>query len=203
MAPSTEAVGSGAADDVQVEPEGPPADQLHRRHRRRRRRPVDRDARIRLAAAPGGQRGLLRDRAARRGHDRRRHRLRARRGCVRRSRTSTSRRRSPRSGRTARRPSSRAAGCAPRCASSTSKKSTPLEPVLSLREKDVKADAEGQVRQGDDPALLPGAPVPRGLADPRHRSPPRTATSRSGRSRRPTRRAPRRSRSPRQEAPRT
>ena len=38
---------------VPLEPEGPPADELHRQHQRRRRRPLDRDARLRLAAAPG------------------------------------------------------------------------------------------------------------------------------------------------------
>ena len=45
-------------------------------------------------------------------------------------------------------------------------KSTPLEPVLSLRESDVEADASRALRRGDDPALLPGAPLPGRLPDP-------------------------------------
>ena len=61
---------------------------------------------------PAGTRGLVRDRAARREHDRHRRRRRARLGAVLDARTSTSRPRSPRCGPTARRRSSRAAGCA-------------------------------------------------------------------------------------------
>ena len=54
-----------------------------------------------------------------------------------------------------------------RCASSTRRKSTPLEPVLSLREADVAPMPARPLREGDDPALLPGARLPRGLAHPR------------------------------------
>ena len=44
------------------------------------------------------------------------------------------------------------------------KQSTPLEPVLSLRKKRRGAAAEGQVREGDRAALLPGPRLPGGLA---------------------------------------
>ena len=47
---------------VHVERQGPPADQLHGRHGRGRGRPVDRDAPLQVAAAAGRQRGLVRDR---------------------------------------------------------------------------------------------------------------------------------------------
>ena len=50
---------------VHLEPEGAPARQPHRRLRRRRGRRVDRLARLRLAAAPGGHRRLVRDGAPR------------------------------------------------------------------------------------------------------------------------------------------
>ena len=124
-----------------------PLTELHRRHRRGRGRPVDRDAALQVGAAPGGHRGLLRDRAARREHDGPRRRRGARRGSARRRRTSTCRRRSARSGPTARRPSCRAAGCAATSASSTRRKSTPLEPVLSLRKRDVDAAAAQALRR--------------------------------------------------------
>ena len=65
-----------------------------------------------------------------------------------RSPTWTSRSPSPRSAPTARRPTSRAAGCEPACASSTSAQSTLLEPVLSLRREDAAKLPEGRVREG-------------------------------------------------------
>ena len=49
-----------------------------------RGRPVDRDAAVPVVAEPGGQRRLVRDRAARREHDRHRRRRRAASGCARR-----------------------------------------------------------------------------------------------------------------------
>ena len=48
-------------------------------------------------------------------------------------------------------------------------KSTPLEPVLSLRAADVSPLPSEQVRRGDDPALLPGPRLPRRVAHPRDR----------------------------------
>ena len=53
-------------------------------------------------------------------------------------------------------------------ASSTRRKSTPLEPVLSLRRRDAAPLPKGQLRQGHHPALLPGPRVPGRLAHPRH-----------------------------------
>ena len=91
-------------------------------------------ARIRLGPEPAGQRRLLPDRAAGREHDRDRRRRRQRSGSAPRPPTSTCRRRSARSGPTARRPSSRTAGCGATSASSTPPRAPPLEPVLSLRE---------------------------------------------------------------------
>ena len=94
------------------------ADRLHRRHRRR-------DGGLWTAtpayqwAEPAGQRRLLRHRAARRRHDRDRRRRRQRLGALLDARTSTCRRRSARSGPTARRPSCRTAGSAATSASST------------------------------------------------------------------------------------
>ena len=46
------------------------------------------------------------------------------------------------------------------------KKSTLLEPVLSLRKRDAAPLPEGPLRQGHDPALLRGPRLPQGLADP-------------------------------------
>ena len=51
-------------------------DRLQRRHRRGRRRPLDGDAALQVGPEPGGQRSLLRDRSARREHDRDRRRRR-------------------------------------------------------------------------------------------------------------------------------
>ena len=45
-------------------------------------------------------------------------------------------------------------------------KSTPLEPVLSLRESELRPMPRGRFVSGDDPALLPGAPLPGRLPDP-------------------------------------
>ena len=76
-------------------------------------------------------------------------------------------------------------------------KSTPLEPVLSLREADVAPLPRGPLRQGHDPALLRGPRLPRRLADPGDDRGARTATSRSGPSaRREPKRHGERSRSP-------
>ena len=47
-------------------------------------------------------------------------------------------------------------------------KSTPLEPVLSLREADVSPLPRRRIRPGHDPALLRGPRLPRRLADPGH-----------------------------------
>ena len=71
-------------------------------------------------------------------HDRDRRRRRARLGPLLDAATSTSRPRSARSAPTARRRSCRAAGCAPTSASSTAARARTLEPVLSLRKRDVK-----------------------------------------------------------------
>ena len=75
-------------------------------------RALDRDPAIRLDAEPGRDRGLLRHRAAGRGHDRARRRRAQGLDPLVGPATSTCRRPSPRSGPTARRPSCRAAGCA-------------------------------------------------------------------------------------------
>ena len=77
-------------------------------------------------------------------------------------------------------------------------KSTPLEPVLSLREVRRLAAAARPLRQGDDPALLRGSRLPGRLADPgddlrpqRHPADlglrPRPAEGQRRRSRSPTR----------------
>ena len=47
-------------------------------------------------------------------------------------------------------------------------KSTPLEPVLSLRESDVEPMPAKRIRQGDDPALLRGPRLPHRLPHPGH-----------------------------------
>ena len=75
-------------------------------------------------------------------------------------------------------------------------KSTPLEPVLSLRESAVSPLPRRPVRQGHDPPLLRGARVPRRLANPGHDLRPERRRSPSGRSARRTRTGRRRFRSP-------
>ena len=113
------------------------------------------------AQQPEGHRGVLREQAARR---RTRPSLGA--GAVRawvrssKRRTSTCRRRSPRSAPTARRRSCRAAGCAATSASSTRRRARPLEPVLSLRKRDVRPLPRTALRPGHDPALLRGPRLP-------------------------------------------
>ena len=92
---------------------------LHRRHRRGRRRPLDRDSRVRMGTEPAGQRRLLSQRSARRRHDGDRRGRRQRLGPLLGARASTCRRRSARSGPTARRPSCRTAGYEAWRASST------------------------------------------------------------------------------------
>ena len=82
--------------------------------------------------------------------------------------TSTCRRRSPRSGPTARRPSCRAAGCGPTSASSTRRRARLLEPVLEPPQARRRAAAGRPLRQGHDPALLPGPRLPGRVAHPRH-----------------------------------
>ena len=112
-----------------------------------------------------------------------------------RCRRSTSRPRSPRSGRTARRRSCRTAGCGATAASSTAARarcSSPSRPCASATPRRCRRPL-GEDR---DPALLPGPRVPGGLADPRpdHRAGRRPA--RVGLRRRRARRARRRCRSP-------
>ena len=82
------------------------------------------------------------------------------------ARTSTCRRRSARSGPTARRRSCRAAGCAATSASSTAKKSTPLEPVLSLRRSDVSPLPSDRFVEVTIPLYYEGHAYRAGLADP-------------------------------------
>ena len=81
--------------------------------------------------------------------------------------TSTCRRRSPRSGPTARRPSSRAAGCAPSARKLDRSKSTLLEPVLEpAQARRAAAARRAASRSVDGPALLPGPRLPGRIADP-------------------------------------
>ena len=75
-------------------------------------------------------------------------------------------------------------------------KSTPLEPVLSLRAGRRVAAAADRYVEVTIPLYYQGHVYRAGLAHPGHDRAPRTATSRSGRSARPSRAAPRRSRSP-------
>ena len=96
-----------------------PRHRLHRRHRLGLGRALDRDSRLRMETEPAGQRRLLPQRSAVRRHDRDRRRRRQRSGSAPRPPTSTCRRRSARSGPTARRPSCRTAGCEATSASST------------------------------------------------------------------------------------
>ena len=144
-----------------------PLTDFTRRHRGRHRRPVDRDAALALdCSSPAGTAVSYVTSAAEREHHRDRRRRGARSGCAPRRPTSTCRPRSARCGPTARRPSCRTAGCGRASASSTPPKSTPLEPVLSLRAVRRVADAERPLRQGHDPALLRGPRLPRRLAHP-------------------------------------
>ena len=95
-------------------------------------------------AQPGRHGAQLHDDAARADDRRRRRRRAVRVDPVLDAPTSTSRSRSPRSGPTARRCSCRAAGCAPACAGSTRRKSTELQPVLSLRRKHAEPLPKGK-----------------------------------------------------------
>ena len=99
-------------------------------------------------------------------HDRRRRRRRARLGPLLDAATSTCRRRSARSAPTARRRSSRAAGCA----RNERKLDAPQEHAARAGPEPAQARRQAAaaqaLREGHDPALLPGPRLPRGLADP-------------------------------------
>ena len=123
--------GAGA-DVVHVERPRPAAHQLHRRHRGGLRRSVDRHAAVQLDTEPGGQRGLLRDQPAERQHHGRRRRRRAPVGPLlhpeRRPSGDDQRGQARRQGDL--RAGRLGAGNARKLDAA---KSTPLEPVLSLR----------------------------------------------------------------------
>ena len=87
-------------------------------------------------------------------------------GSAPRRRTSTCRRRSARSGPTARRRSCRAAGCAAKARKLDDAKSTPLEPVLSLREEDFAAMPHDQFVKVTIPLYYEGHMYRSRLADP-------------------------------------
>ena len=145
---------------------GPAADQLHRRHGRGRERPVDRDAAVQVAAAAGRQRGVLRDGAADREHDR--HRRRRGAGWVRSSAPNVDLQATISEVRPDGKETFVQGGwLRANKRKLDARKSTLLEPVLSLRAARRLAAAARPLRQGHDPALLPGPRLPRRLADPR------------------------------------
>ena len=74
----------------------------------------------------------------------------------------------------------RAATCAPACGRLDPRKSTLLEPVLSLRRDDAAKLPKGQSLEADHPALLPGAHVPGRLAHPGHGERPGRRPARLG-----------------------
>ena len=100
----------------------PAEDRLQRRHRRRHRWPLDRRAQIRMGAEPAGERRLLPHRSAHREHRGHRSRGGERLGPLLDSRRRPAGDDQRGAGPTARRPSSRTAGCGAAPASSTPKR---------------------------------------------------------------------------------
>ena len=117
-----------------------------------------------------GTRALLRDRA--RSARRRPSSAPARctRGSRPRCRRSTSRPRSPRSGPDGKETFVQNGWLRSDGRKLDRRKSTLLEPVPTLRERDAAPLPARPLGEGRDPALLPGPRVPQGLADPRRRS---------------------------------
>ena len=93
---------------------------------------------------------------------------RCRSGSARRRRTSTCRRPSPRSGPTARRPSSRAAGCGPTRGSSTGQSSPSSSRCSSLRKHDAKPLPKGKWSRSTIPLYYQGHAYRAGFAHPGH-----------------------------------
>ena len=155
--------GRGGDRHVQVEPRGAAGDQLHRQHRQRHERAVDGDALIPVVAEPARHRGVVRERAAGRRHGRGgRGRARGvdqvaraqRRPPGHGHRGAPGRARDLRAERLAAHERAQARQAAEHAARAGA------EPAQEGR----SAAAEGQVREGDRAALLPGPRLPGGLA---------------------------------------
>ena len=154
-----EAAGGRRCRLVQVEPGGAAADRLHRRHRVRHRRAVDRVPALQLDPEPGRDGGLVCDRAAEVEHHGPRRRGAAGLGAL------LGARRRP-AGDDLRGPPRRQGGLRPgRLAEGRRAQARPREEHQARAGAEPAkarpgADAEGQVREADDPALLPGPRLP-------------------------------------------
>jgi hypothetical protein len=128
---------------------------------------VDRHARVRLAREPRRDRAVLRDSGPCAPTRWSSGRARCGRGFARRPPSSTSRSLFPRCAPTARRPSSRTAGCAATAESSIAARALCSSRCRACAEP-MRRRFPGPFRRGRRAALLPGPRLPDRLSHPRH-----------------------------------